>query len=141
MKGKMFSLTLFRAHASYRGGGCLTPLPLKKVRQNLKTLSMPLKPYLNNFSVLSPLVYIILVLIKNGLLILDIAHFIKPYRDQVSFVKWISVRFYETGCNCTPCKQIFTWVKRGWIWKLLTYYELTQKKQVSICTNRGILPI
>ena len=28
----------------------------------------------------------------------SIAHFIKPYRDQVHFVNWISVRFYETGC-------------------------------------------
>ena len=28
----------------------------------------------------------------------DIAHFIKPCRDQEHFVNWISVRFYETCC-------------------------------------------
>ena len=28
-----------------------------------------------------------------------IAHFIKPYRDPVHFINWISVRFYETGCS------------------------------------------
>ena len=30
---------------------------------------------------------------------LDIANFLKSYRDQVHFVNWISVRFYETGCS------------------------------------------
>ena len=27
-----------------------------------------------------------------------IAHLIKPYRDPVHLINWISVRFYETGC-------------------------------------------
>ena len=32
-------------------------------------------------------------------LILYIVHFIKPYRDPVNFVNWISVMFYGTGCT------------------------------------------
>ena len=28
----------------------------------------------------------------------SIVHFIKPYRDHMHFVNWVSVRFFETGC-------------------------------------------
>ena len=72
-----------------------------QTKQNYKKMQYVQKRE-NMQSYVGPIFKNILAVFTLCVMSLYIAHFIKPYRDQVHFFNWISVRFYETGWStCT----------------------------------------